>query len=268
MGIMSAQLELDEVDRLIGNKRVVHHRNELINKISSPETEQESWTKLLKSKGAILGLIMVITVNIVAGLSFYFIDKKIPLNYLPSTLKIRLLTNESISLNSFTYFNDKENTIVAYKHAKKFYMKSDEHIGELKVYESSLANAGPCLYVKKSAIMENTKSQLSKLINKQIKFYGKKEKATLLGCFVSTVRNIDNEICVNALVNNKAMLIPVKDLFGRVSKLTAVLQSGKIKRVNDDWLWLLTVKEIKLDDVEDGKMAYFKRTEPQIKFLA
>ncbi|KAF6040090.1 hypothetical protein EB796_001613 [Bugula neritina] len=179
-----------------------------------------------------------------------------------------LLTKELISLNNFTYFNDKENTIVAYKHAKKFYMKSDEYIGELKVYESSLANAGPCLYVKKSMIMENTKAQLSKLINKQIKFYGKKEKATLLGCFVSTVRNVDNEMCVNALVNNKAMLLPVKDLFGRVSKLTAVLQSGNIKKVNDEWLWSLTVKEIKLDDVKDGEMAYFKRTEPQIKFLA
>ncbi|KAF6040996.1 hypothetical protein EB796_000713 [Bugula neritina] len=85
-----------------------------------------------------------------------------------------LLTKESILLNNFTYFNDKENTIVVYEHAKKFYMKSDEYIGELKVYEYSLANAGPSLYVKK--VMENTKVQLSKLINKQIKFYGKKKK--------------------------------------------------------------------------------------------
>jgi len=61
-----------------------------------------------------------------------------------------LLTKESILINNFTYFNNKENTIVVYEHAKQFYMKSDEYIGELKVYESSLANAGPSLYVKKS----------------------------------------------------------------------------------------------------------------------
>ncbi|KAF6039174.1 hypothetical protein EB796_002514 [Bugula neritina] len=61
-----------------------------------------------------------------------------------------LLTKESILINNFTYFNDKENTIVVYKHAKQFYMKSDEYIGELKVYKSSSANAGPSLFVKKS----------------------------------------------------------------------------------------------------------------------
>ncbi|KAF6039170.1 hypothetical protein EB796_002510 [Bugula neritina] len=74
-------------------------------------------------------------------------------------------------------------------------------------------------------------------------------------------------MCANALVNNEAMLIPAKDLFGRVSKLSAVLQSENIKKVNDEWLWSLTVKEIKLDDVKDGEVAYFKRTEPQLKFL-
>jgi len=47
------------------------------------------------------------------------------------------------------------------------------------------------------------------------------------------VRNADNEMCSNVLVNNKAMLLPAKDLFGRVSKLSAVLQSENIKRVND-----------------------------------
>jgi len=99
---MPAQLELDEVDRLIGNKRVVHHRNTLINKISSPETERESWTKLLKSKGAILGFIMVITVNIVSGLSFYFIDKKIPLNHLPSTARL-IMNNEFVNLPAGNY---------------------------------------------------------------------------------------------------------------------------------------------------------------------
>jgi len=64
------------------------------------------------------------------------------------------------------------------------------------------------------------------------------KKATLLGCFVSTVRVVDNEMCVNA------RLLTMKDWFGRVSKLTVVLQSGNIKRVNEEWLWPLTVKEI------------------------
>ncbi|KAF6026246.1 hypothetical protein EB796_015452 [Bugula neritina] len=39
----------------------------------------------------------------------------------------------------------------------------------------------------------------------------------------------------------------MKDWFGRVSKLTVVLQSGNIKRVNEEWLWPLTVKEISKD---------------------
>ncbi|KAF6039173.1 hypothetical protein EB796_002513 [Bugula neritina] len=79
-------------------------------------------------------------------------------------------------------------------------------------------------------------------------------------------------MCSNVLVNNEAMLIPAKDLFGRVSKLTAVLQSENIKKVNDEWLWkvdkiLLTYNHEKQSYVESseftGELKFYESTIPK-----
>ncbi|KAF6040999.1 hypothetical protein EB796_000716 [Bugula neritina] len=39
-------------------------------------------------------------------------------------------------------------TIVTYNHERELYIKTSDFIDELKYYESTIPNTGPCLYVK------------------------------------------------------------------------------------------------------------------------
>jgi len=169
--------------------------------------------------------------------------------------------------SQLSYYTDNDKIIPTFNHSRKFFFKSDEFIGELKLYESKILNSGPCLYVKKSKNLELFKTKLAKTFEKKVKFYGKSENSSLLGCYVDVVRNMEDEICVNAVVNGQPVLLNVQQLYGKVGKLTCVLRSGVIKKVNEDLFWSLNVTEIKLDDASPDEYNYFKRSEPIIKFL-
>lgn len=178
------------------------------------------------------------------------------------------LPDESdFDVSKLSYYVEKDKTIVTYNHNKRIYINSDTYVGELKVYESTLQNSGPCLYVKKSSVLERLKNQISKTLGKDVRFYGKSDKNTLLGCYCDTVKNVEDVLCVNALVNGSPELLPVSTLFNKVCKLKVVLRSGAIKKSKGEWLWSLNVHELKIDDVGKDELGYFRRTEPKIKFF-
>jgi len=138
----------------------------------------------------------------------------------------------------------------------------------LKIYESKIPNGGPCLYIKKSKELELFKTKLAKIFDKKVKFYGKYKNSTMLGCYVDVVKDMKDEICVNAVLNGQQLLLKVKQLFGKVGKLTCILRSGVIKKVNDKLFWSLNVTEIKVDDISADQYNYFKCAEPiSIRFL-
>lgn len=172
-----------------------------------------------------------------------------------------------IDLSKLSYYIDKDKYIVTYNHSKQFFMKSGEFIGEFKVYPSTLPKSGPCLYIKKGEIIEEMRNKISKTLAKNVMFYGKNQSNSLLGCFVDTVTNMDDELCVNAIVNGEKELFPVSNLFNRIAKMSAVLRSGLIKKSKNDLFWSLTVNEIKIQDVPIDQVPYFKRTEPNVRFL-
>lgn len=171
-----------------------------------------------------------------------------------------------IDATKFSYYLEKERFIVTYQHSKQFFVKSGEFTGEFKVFPSNIANAGPCIYIKKNEVIESLKEQISKLLGKLVKFYGKNDKNSLLGCFIDITRNMDNALCVNALVNGEPELVPVEKLFGRVGKLSAVLRSGPVKKSKGDLFWSLSVTQIKIDDIPADQIGYYKRAEPLIRF--
>jgi len=81
----------------------------------------------------------------------------------------------------------------------------------------------------------------------------------LLGCYVDVVKNMNDEICVNTVLNGQPLLLKVKQLFGKVGKLTCILRSGVIKKVNEELFWSLNVAEIKVDDISPDQYIYFKQ---------
>ena len=178
-----------------------------------------------------------------------------------------LLSENDLYPQHFSYIKEDEKILLAYKHSKRFYIKSDEFIGELKVFNSTFSNGGPFLYIKKSQIMEQVKHHITKILKKPVKFYGKNNSSPLLGCYVDTFTNEQNVCCVNALVNGKPELLPVKNLCGKICKLTAILRSGSIKKVNNEHFWSLAVTELKIDDIADEQIGYFKHKETHLNIL-
>jgi len=78
---------------------------------------------------------------------------------------------------------------------------------------------------------------------------------------------MNDEICVNAVINGQPLLLKIKQLFGKVGKLSCILRSGVIKKVSEELFWSLNVTEIKVDDISADQYSYFKRAEPIIRFL-
>jgi len=156
---------------------------------------------------------------------------------------------------------------LTYKHEKNFYIRSSEFTGELKCYKSILPNGGPCLYIRKSRVLESLKNCASQIIGKNIRFHGKNENSPLVGCYVDVVRNMEDKACVNARVNGKPVLLMVEELEKMCMRLTAVLRSGPIRMYKNEHVWSLNISEIQLDDLGPNEKGYFKVNKPNLKFL-
>jgi len=79
----------------------------------------------------------------------------------------------------------------------------------------------------------------SQIIGKNIRFHGKNENSPLVGCYVDVVRNMEDKTCVNARVNEKPVLLLVKELEKMCMRLTAVLRSGPIRMYKNEYVWSL-----------------------------
>jgi len=50
--------------------------------------------------------------------------------------------------SQLSYYTDNDKIIPTFNHSRKIVFKSDEFIGELKIYDSKIPNSGSCLYIK------------------------------------------------------------------------------------------------------------------------
>ena len=100
-----------------------------------------------------------------------------------------------------------------------------------------------------------------------MQLYGKDEKSTLLGCFVDGIKNMDNVLCINALVDGVPQLMSVDELFGKQCRLQAILRSGPLKDSKNGKHWSLNVTEVQIDKIPDNYEGYFRTATPKLKFL-
>ena len=90
------------------------------------------------------------------------------------------------------YMTDKNDKfIITYNHDKRIFIQSGDFVGDIKAYASAFPNSGPCVYIKKGEVVEQVKRGIEKMLKKPIKFYGKND-SELMGCFIDTVKNMDN----------------------------------------------------------------------------
>ena len=178
-----------------------------------------------------------------------------------------LQTLSQFKLNLLNYAKESdEKYTVSYSHNRRFFVKSDEFVGELKMYPSKLENAGPCLYVRKNQLLETMTNSISEMLKKPVKLRGK-ESNTLFGCYIDTVFNANGDMCVNALVDNSPALLPVEKLYKKICKLSAVLRSVNVKKVKNEYVWNLNIHELKIDELSKDALRYFVRSGPKISFF-
>lgn len=159
-----------------------------------------------------------------------------------------LSTVQEFNPNNLGIIRDFDKSYLTYLSDKRFYLKSDQWVGEARVYLSKLENGGPCILVKKSDIMERVREELGGRLKTKVKFYGKDESA-YIGCYAETTKNSANIQCINAVRNGQPVLLPIEQLERNTWQFTAFLRSGGIKKSNkikDETLWSLTIVELVL----------------------
>ena len=90
-----------------------------------------------------------------------------------------------------------------------------------------------------------------------------------MGWFIDTVRNMNNEQCVNAVVHEVAILLPANALKEKSGvMISAILRSGPLQKSEIDFRnWSLKICNIKISKLSENYNGYFERATPNLMFL-
>jgi hypothetical protein len=165
---------------------------------------------------------------------------------------------------------DNDKILVTYASNTIIYLKSGEHYGSLKVYESKFgSNGNPCVLIKKGLVLEKLKDYVKQKLRKQVHFFAK-DDSDYLGCFVETVLNENGDRAVSAKVNGKEMMLTIKELSDHTGIIFAILKAKPIKKSdrNDEYVWGFVITELCINPLPENYEGYFvKHSKPSFKFL-